>query len=218
MDRGIARTTRRTVALVVAVVALAVTACGSSHRYVANTTSGAYVKLPDDWRTEQFDASGPPSTTSSGQKGLQTWIVYFEKGADPAPEHFAAAAPSVPVGRALVIPLAADERDTVNLVSLRSMALRGTDPLTAAQDETSGVSVLSYADVTKFAGFTGNHIRVRLAGTDATGTGVLDQTALLDAERGLVYVLQVKCAAACFDQHQDEIQRIVDSWYVRKQR
>jgi hypothetical protein len=200
-----------------AIAALAAAGCaGSGYTYHANKDEQLYFKLPDQWTvfdTEDFTAAG-----ASEEPGL--WRRGFSGGKQPTIDSVFTIAADEPRGYVEVVPLDVQERDTMNLAVLRGANL-GTDaagnpldPIEYAQENPNGeLQILGYDDSIVYDhGAHGVHIRVAVTPNGSDTTAIIDQTALTDAATSRRYVLSIGCSVECFDEHEDEIQEVIESW------
>jgi hypothetical protein len=202
---------------VAAIAALAVAGCaGSGYTYHANQDEQLFFKLPDDWTvfdTDDFTAAG-----AQDEPGL--WRRGFSASNRPTIDEVFAITADEPRGYVEVLPLDVMERDTMNLAVLRGANL-GTDaagnpldPLEYAQANPDGeIQILGYDDSIVYDhGAHGVHIRVAVTPMDSDTTAIIDQTALIDAATSRRYVLSIGCSVQCFDEHENEIQEVIESW------
>jgi hypothetical protein len=200
-----------------AAATLAAAGCGGSgFTYHANQDEQIYFKLPDTWtvfETDDFTAAGAEDLPGLWRRG-------FVGGADPTIDEVFAITSEQPRGYVEVLPLDVTERDTISLATLRGANL-GTDsegnpldPLVYAQENPNGeIQILGYDDnVVYDEGPHGVHIRVAVTPKDTDTTAIIDQTALIDAATSRRYVLSIGCSARCFEDHQDEIEEVIESW------
>lgn len=208
---------RRGSLLAVVVVALTVAACGGSgYEYVENDDAGLYFRVPDTWSVVPVDTTddGIPETLLQSEQ----WVRLLDRSADPALANLAAVLPDQPVGLASVSTVATNaERDALDYVALRSMALGGEDdPLALASTPDSGVELVSIDDVTTDEGLRGERIVFTVAEDDG-GLVTFDQTAMVNPLTTEIYRLFLKCEAHCYEANRSEIDDIVDSWTIEQE-
>ncbi len=211
---------RRRRAVVGAAVGLLLAAgCASSeYRYIGGTqaSEGAFFKLPRSWQTFEIEreaVTGRPLPISTG--GPEPWIVAFDADPQPSLDHLDDAVPAHPVGSAQVLVLGPNERETVSLRALRSLATpEGVDPITAVRQGDPTFEVVRWEDVTG-RGFQGERVVFNRRVADGTWV-TTDHTALLDRAGNTLFVFQLSCESSCFQANRSRINQIVESWQVRR--
>lgn len=201
----------------VVAIALTVAACGGSgYEYVENDDAGLYFRVPDTWSVVPVDTTdeGIPETLLASEQ----WVRLLDKSADPDLANLQAVLPRQPVGLASVSSVATNsERDALDYVALRSMALGGEDdPLALASTPDSGVDLVSIDDVTTEEGLRGERIVFTVTQDDG-GLTTFDQTALVNPLTTEIYRLFLKCEAHCYEANRGEIDDIVDSWTIEQE-
>lgn len=200
-----------------AIVAVTVAGCGGSgYTYHSNQDEQVFFKLPDSWTV--FDNDDFTAAGANEEPGL--WRRGFSAGRAPTIEEVLAIASDEPRGYVEISPLDVSERDTMNLAVLRGANL-GTDaagnpldPIEYAEENPNGeIQILGYDDSIVYDhGAHGVHIRVAITPNGADSTGIIDQTALIDAATSRRYLLSIGCSVQCFDEHETEIQEVIESW------
>ena len=212
---------RRAVPVLVALTAVAplLAACaGSGYRYVENGDEGAYFKVPDGWELYEVDFHDTLPTDRPLPDGAELvegpWRVVFDSAPDPSVNHIDELQPEHVVGQAEIGAIRTDRRDTLTLADLRSLVLGGeADPIDLYEQGSTDLELVDYEEIATADGLRGNRIvvNVRLQGDDFV---TIDQVALVDAATETFYRFLVKCDAACYRDHRDQIDTIVDSWTV----
>lgn len=215
-----------------AVLALLGAACGPpSHRYVRNTEQRTAFKVPHSWTLfDEADMLGQAEgAVQPDTPDPREWLVGFDGDPSPAVEHVVGAsgtfATDYPTGIAGVFRLNPQQRDQINLGTLRNLVI----PVDTIAEEVGqdAVQVLAYDDRLMEDGFRGIHVefqvlesaiaQVRGAGAPAflNDTYVqVSQTAYFDEATDRVYVLAVMCSAECYSRNRGDIESAVDSWTV----
>jgi hypothetical protein len=203
-------------ATVVAITAIAAGCGGSGYSYLANKKEKLYFKVPDQWTV--FDTK---DLLEGAEAPKGTWVRGFVAGEAPSIESVFAIASDEPRGYVEVLALGADERDTVNLMSLRgtnfgsdSTTGEPIDPLVYEQQHPDGpLRVLGYDDnIVLKKGPHGVRIRVAITPTGTSTPAIVDQTVLVDKATTKRYVLSIGCSAKCFDANEKVIKEVIDSW------
>jgi hypothetical protein len=221
------RVTRPTLAVVGLGLALLASACGGSgHNFVENDEYGVYAKIPGSWTVfgneEMLEAvTGRDRDSRSSESPLQPriWLSAFDAGRDPTAEGVVRLGTDDPRGFVQVIQLTRAQRDRVNLSTLRGWVV-GADPLAAdpLTGQASDAQVLADEPVEFDGGYHGLHTVIatqpQARGEQAT---VIDQTAVLNSDSSLLYLLVVSCNEDCyFETSHDDITEIVDSWAIQE--
>jgi len=200
-----------------AAVSLVAGGCASSKfRYVAHSSTNTYLKVPKSWKgfdgglLDRADATAMevagepgPSFVDLVFNGALQWRVAYDADPHPEPAHAVSFAVA-PVAEVRVRDLTADERDHVNLASLRNMFFPYDQLKAQAEDEHKGKPLeanppatdsfkpLRDTPITSGDGVRGNRIVFELR--QGGEFYVIDQTALLDAKSQRVYVLLIRAA------------------------
>jgi hypothetical protein len=202
--------------VVLAAAALACTPSGFT--YIANSDLGSYLKLPDHWTV--FDEEVvfarqtrelPSSVAEQVRQGQ--WAVAFDADPDPSIEHFFEQFrnPSAyPSGYLRIRALRSEEREEFSEASLRNElvrvdALRGADP--------SRVRALDSEEIDAGEGTRG--VRTIVNFRVDKGVFTLDQSALVDENTEVIYLLAIGCEASCYEQHRSVIDEVADSWTIQ---
>jgi hypothetical protein len=223
----------------VVVVALAGAGCASSKfRYVAHPSTKTYLKVPKSWKSfdgsllDRADAKAlevageqPPSFIDLAFNGAIQWRVAFDADPNPQPAHAVSFAVA-PVAEVRVRDLTPDERDHVNLASLRNMffpydqlkaeadAEHKGEPLEANPPATDSFRPLREKTITSADGVHGNRVVFELRqGSDFY---VIDQTALLDARSDRVYVLLLRASESEYLSNVPLLNDVADSFTVKQ--
>ena len=209
----------RAVAAVLGAGVLLLAACGESkYRYITSSEAKTYLRVPNDWRVFDEDevlgrGSGLSPQTARALRARQ-WVVAFDSAPKPTLAHIDIPGEH-PAGLARVLVLDDEAKDNVSLKVLRAQVFDGTDPVEAELTGDPNVEVLSNEDVTRPGGLRGTHLVVNLRGATGQEYVTTNYLALVDNETRTLYLLFIGCRASCYEQHQAEIEQIVDSWTVR---
>jgi hypothetical protein len=213
---------RHVVAIALCAGVLVAGCADSGYQYVTNKDQGAYFKVPDGWElfdlADEEERDAPPDRAEAVDLGgPEPWRIVFDAAPDPSVDHLREASPEHPVGIAEVAPITTRAiRDGVDLAALRAMALGGqADPVALLEQGDPNIELVSFEDITTEDGFRGNHIVVNLKLEDGSFR-TIDHIALLDAATTRMYRFVVTCSAACYLENRAEIERIMDSWQIRK--
>jgi hypothetical protein len=187
---------------------------GSGYHYVKSSEDRTYFKVPDEWKLYDEDqvlaTLGKSLSPRQREVQLETaWHVAFDAADKPAlNRHFLDPRARKPVGLASVEELDFDTSDQLSIQSLRNFYFE----IDAALDNGSA-DVQLYEPLEVDGGFHGIHLIADIE--DAQGRVLtFDQTSLLDQSTSKLYTLLVACSADCYEEHQDKIDRVVDSWTV----
>lgn len=182
-------------------------ACGSGAHYVANRDEDVYLKIPGHWTALDVPIEGTDADAPL------PWQIVFDSAGEPAVAHFNEPSPAEPVGRVIVTQLAPEYRDGMSLAQLRSFAI-GTDPLSLGAQPDAGVEILGSLENYEVNGNFGNRVRFKYMATADGPEVVMEQVAVTDPALTRVYVIQMTCELACFEDHLAEIEQIIDSFHI----
>jgi hypothetical protein len=226
----------RVAAVALLAAALSLTACGSDYHYVSNRDQGAYFKVPDAWQVYETDDLLKTedrwlTDDDVDDRTDSIWLRGFDAADDPSPEHVLDATATSPRGYAEVRSLSASERDGFDYAALRRAGFPLHDPTSgealdplelAAADPNGSVTVLDYDDESPLGtlelghGLRGIRLRTRIAVDDAEPV-ILEQISVVDAETRRHYSFTVGCERSCWDDNEDVIRAITDSWTLEGQ-
>jgi hypothetical protein len=207
---------------------LAAASCmDSGYQFVENDEFGIYAKVPDDWTVYRSDevlaaVSGASSEEATSDRlEPRVWLNTFDASDDPSPAGALELGADEPRGSVRVFRLTREERNQINLSTMRG-AIIGTDPITASSQSAMGggqeVQVLVDEPAEFDGGYHGVHT-VFVASRPTGGVAVVDQTALLDSTSSVLVLFVVSCDEDCyFETSRDEINEIVDSWAIEEAR
>ncbi|MDQ3146268.1 MAG: hypothetical protein M3R01_04960 [Actinomycetota bacterium] len=202
-------------------LALAVLAscAGSGYTYVQNTEAKVYFKLPEDWELYREGDILADEVAEEDLEALseQVWLRGFDGAGSPAPEHVLASDAEEPRGLAEVRPIPPAERDSLSLATLRQTGFgqdpttgQPIDPVVYAQANPDGaIELLDYEELVLDSGARGVRLSARIEGES---TVVFDRITMVDAATERRYSFTVGCLAACWDEHEDVLAEIADSW------
>jgi hypothetical protein len=198
---------RRVVAGVVMALASAAAlgACGEAdNTYVEEQGSGLFLRLPTDWAVFQVE-DGKPASDPQTDVDFGPWSVLIDGAAEPDRGHGEQAVPDEPVGTVQVVPLALfQSRPALAHSTLRMFFTSdGTDPLEA------GLGDVRYEEID-----LGDHWGNRITATIEQGGAAVraTQLAFFDSGGDRVHVVRITCSVECYEEREDEIEAIVDSF------
>jgi hypothetical protein len=200
-------------ALVTAFAVLA--ACGASDvKYVKNSDLGVFLKVPHSWTIYDLDTSGPGGYTFGNKAVTTSWSVGFDSSTSPTRSHFDTELTQDPVGVVRVVPSIA--LDVPKSITGLYAVLSGqtTDEQGQLSAIPANINVLDRSEIEYPSGYWGVQVTKSIAATD--GSLTITDVALFDPSLQLVYVLELSCTSACFDQHRDQIDGIVESLRLEK--
>ncbi len=213
--------------------------CGRSEfRYVSHSSTNTFLKVPRDWkaydgrlldqleaRAEEFGGEEGPSFVDQAFQGSVQWRVAYDGDENPEPRHVVSFA-DAPVVEVRVRELNEDERDRVNLASLRNIffpydQLKAQleqeleeQPLEANPPTSGSFRPLVERDLTLDGGIRGSRIRFEIRQDDQFY--VIDQTALISGETSHVHVLLIRASEEQFVTHRKLLDEIAESFTVKE--
>jgi hypothetical protein len=206
-------------------LALALSSCGAAdYHYVKNSDAQLYFKVPAEWaRVDQksLDAAEingvDPSSQTAKMLDDLTWSIAYDAASDPKTDHIFGGAVAEPVVYAKVIDLLEQQQGGLSLDAMRNFLL----PVTAEARESArgegrllpGFELLGDAVLTPGDGLRGvrDIFSYQVQGQQQT----FDQTVLANEKLTKVYLLLVRCSAACYTDRRDELDDVARSFTVR---
>ena len=209
-----------TPALAAALALGALASCADSgYTYVQNTEAKVYFKVPEDWKLYQEGDLLADEVDEEDLEALsdQVWLRGFDGAGSPSPEHVLAFDAKEPRGLAEVRAISPDEKDSLSLASMRQTGFgqdpetgQPIDPIAYAEANPDGpIEVLAYEELVLDGGARGVRLSARIEGES---TVVFDRITMVDAATEQRYSFTVGCLAACWDEHEDVLAEIADSW------
>lgn len=206
---------RSVVAVVLsAAVALGIAACGEpEYQYPHDATEGVYFKVPSSWTVFDETDSFYEGRVEGGSTAQPVRVWVLDSNEPAAPDNIDDANGDLPVGIAQIIAVSPSLSENISISSVRSLGFE-FDPVAPAtgledtwevvldqpmrtEDGISGaVAVFSYRDTADDPWLS-----------QARGV-------FFDPTRQRVYLLDLFCGAACFEQYRDDIYAIIDSWRI----
>lgn len=208
----------RVVVMLAALASLAATACASAgYTYVTSTNGVAFFRIPDDWTLFDQDdflerQGGEISPQAAEASRAGQWLVGFDADPNPALEHLLSVDSRYPTGFAKHRALTEEEHDTFSLATLRNSVFEVDQGA-----EQGAVEILAVEDlVLEDDGYRGSRVVFNLRGEE--GYVTINQTGLVDLATQNMYLFLVGCEANCYLQHQEDIDRTVESWTLKEPR
>lgn len=206
---------RSAVALALTCTLLApLAACGEPEfQYPHDATEGVYFKVPAAWtvfdETESF-YEGRVEGGSTAQP-VKVWVI--DSADDAAPEHVDQPGRDTPVGIAQIIAVSPSLAENISISSVRSLGFE-FDPVAPATGLEDTWEVSLDQPLRTEDGISG--AAAVFSYRDSADDPWLSQArgVFLDPTRQRVYLLDLFCAADCFEQHRDEIYDVIDSWRI----
>lgn len=202
------------VALAVA-TSVSLTACGeSSSRYVANKSERVYLKIPRDWLDVPF--SEDDIDRLEAQTSSVTLLWRAAASSDPGAEPTGADA-DFPLVFTAVYELDGQLNQKMSASLARIAASpTGFDPLIPDdQSQSDLVEVLDYNPL-DFPDMSGTRVVFRSrASTGEDYSFVYDVSSAYDSQNFRLYVLQIGCNVQCYENNNEAITKVADSWLVK---
>jgi hypothetical protein len=220
---------RRTGAVLAAtglcVALVAIGGCGApSYTYVKNSGEHTYFKLPRDWhRVDQTEldyalSQDDPDSAAAIARKQVVWNVAYDADAPPSALHMFVANGDEPFVFATVRALSTGQRDAMSYDAMRNFVL----PVTVGARDAAASNGLQIADFELLrddvlgprSGIRG----VRVVYNYRLVPGPLqtfDQTAYVNADTSKLYIILIRCSAACYRQRFAELDDVATSFTVR---
>jgi hypothetical protein len=206
----------------VAFLAIVLTAaCGApEYTYVTNSEDRTYVRIPATWQAideaELASALGLDPSVPTADQGV--WIEAYDSAASPSAAHLLGPHAEAPNALVFVQDVPPQMRGRYSLDSLRDL-FQPVSPSARQQSGANPNSTLTnfglMADevLTPVDGIRGVHVvyQYRVAGGPYQ---VFDKTAFVNDDASKLYVFVARCSSECYEQRQEEIDRVVSSFTV----
>jgi len=223
----------RMIATVAVTAVLTLGGCGEvPYTYVSNSEDKTFFKVPSGWSeadvkpVDDYFAwslfNVEPDSATRGQVDQIMWSAVYDSDEDPTGHHMVTSYPtSAPVAYSFVLHMPEPLRGPVSLDYLRNIFLPVTESVRAAYDQAgdsglTGFELLKDEVLTPADGIRG----VRVVYNYRLSSGVvhtLDLTAHANNDSSVIYLLLIRCTAACYQERADELNEIATSFTVRSQ-
>jgi hypothetical protein len=214
--RGLGRRGARGTAVLIALIPLAVACASTGYTYVKSSEDNTYFRIPDTW--ELFDEDDlvellPKSVSAQAVQRFRdsAWRVGFDANPNPSVNHIFQPKASFPAGRATVQRLSADQSDVASAFLLRNFIVE-IDTLV----EGGVAAIISEERIERDGGFHGVQVVAELVANTRGRQIVYQQVSLLDQASTKVYSLIISCESDCYEEHERDINRVIDSWTVEE--
>lgn len=188
--------------------------CGEPEfQYPHDSAEGVYFKVPRSWtvfdETETFyeDRVDGGSTAQP----VRVWVLDSNRPADPT--NVDDANGDQPVGIAEIIALSPGLAENVSISSVRSIGFE-FDPVAPATGLEDTWEVVIDQQMRTEDGISGAVAVFNYRDTADDPWLSQAREVFLDPTRQRVYLLDVFCSSSCFEQNQDDIYDIIDSWRI----
>jgi hypothetical protein len=217
-DRWLPIRSRRLSTAVAAAVLLVVVlaGCGGSGSiYVANRDEGAFFKLPKDWQVVEI----PPTQLQQVQElsGFADILSANVWARIALPEQTTGTpGDDLPLIRVITGDMTREVRDRVSLQSLRALIVNGEfDPLSADALKENSSRLLGFEEIAA-EGMRGFHTRLQIGLDTPETSSVIDQRVLVSDDTTTLIFMDIRCRTKCFTDNVEAINKIVESWQVRR--
>jgi hypothetical protein len=207
----------RSVAVALGLVAAcgALVACGEPrYRYLSNNDEEVYLRVPRTWSEVGFkdDIPDPLEQQTSEARVLWRSAATLGEGVSTADE----LTTDVPFAIATVYEVDGElnQRMSSSLARIAGAGV-GFDPILPG-DTSEGLSEVLEFEPLSSSGTQGSRAVFRVR-SDATAEWemVIDMTTHFDPSNFRLYVLQVACSPACYQENQNAMTSIANSWSVK---
>jgi hypothetical protein len=207
------------------VALVAVGGCGApAYTYVKNSGEHTYFKLPREWhRVDQNEldnalSQDDPNSAAAIARKQVVWNIAYDADAPPSALHMFVASGDEPFVFATVRALSTGQRDAMSYDAMRDFVL----PVTVNAREAAATNGLQLDDfellrddvLSPHTGIRG----VRVVYNYRLVLGPLqtfDQTTYVNADTSRVYIILIRCSAACYRQQLAELDGVATSFTVR---
>jgi hypothetical protein len=212
----VVRRLRRSALVLISLVALGLVGCSNSgFQYVKSEEAGTIFKVPNDWSLFREDeALGLQSAGISPQvraaRSASEWAVAFDSSPKPSMQHVFDRAAPFPAGYAHARVLTDRERDSYSLKSMRN-EVYPIDDLSTIENI---VEPVDSQEIVEDDGFRGLKQTYTLR-TETGGFYTFQQITMVDPSTSIAYVFVIGCEANCYEQNQEVINEVMDSWQIK---
>lgn len=217
------RAGRALLLVVASAVAVLTAGCGAPEfTYVTNSDDRTYLRVPAEWGAvdegELVAALGLDPSVPIADQGI--WIQGYDAEEPPSAAHLLGPHAPAPTVLVAVLDVAPTVRGQYSLDRLRDL-FQPVSPAARQQIAAnpmsgfSGFALMRDEVLTPGDGLRGVHVvyRYRIGGGPFQ---VFDKTAYLNDDASKVYMFVVRCSTECYEQRQQEIERVVSSFTVRE--
>jgi len=229
------------VALVAAVASLAAACAPSRYSFESNKALGVYLKVPASWRSVSQDELFPlyaqgdkqPSPEAYDVLKQVVWERAWDSSRTKDVSHFVLGGADAPVARASVRALTQEQHDTVSPETLKNLTVGAySQDLKDFKEllRNPGTSELVSADFVPLEdklltpgpksavrdGYSGVRQLFEARNTSDQSLYVIGFIGILDDAHTRLYTLTVHCNRACYVRYEGDIQKVLDSFTVRK--
>jgi len=222
------------VALVVAVASLLPACATSKYSFESNKKLGVYLKVPKTWNKLSQDDLFPlyaQADKQPSEEGFQIlkqvmWERAWDSSTKPSVNHFVLGEANAPVARVSVRSLTVDQQKMMSAETLRNLALGAySENLTGFKEllRNPGTSDLVSADFVplddkdlKPDGYFGVRQLFEARNAADQSLYVIGFIGLVDNARTRLYTLTMHCNRRCYVANEGAVQKVLDSFTVRK--
>jgi len=224
----------RIIALVAAVACLAPACSPSKYAFESNNKLGVYLKVPRGWNPVSQDDLLPLYAQGDKQPSPEAYQVLkqvmWERAWDSSKKrdvtHFILGEANAPVARVAVRALTLEQQRTMSSDTLKNLTVGGySENLTGFKEllRNPGTSDLVSADFVPLQdselrpdGFFGVRQLFEARNKSDQSLYVIGFIGLVDNARTRLYTLTMHCNRACYAANEGAVQKVLDSFTVRK--
>jgi hypothetical protein len=193
---------------------------GPGYTFVSSSSTHSYFRVPSSWKLFTKQQLLVAANLEDSPQAASSFPFLAGYDGDPSPSigHVLAltTVTQYPVVMARVEKLSPSGHEQLSVASLRN-SVYAVDQLL----QNDAADILSYKEVVESGGYHGIRMvyNVSLEGnlTIASGNQVMrvNQVVLVDPATSLMYLLVVRCSAACYKANQTAIDQVTSSFTVR---
>jgi hypothetical protein len=209
----------RRLALVALPLALVATSCGGAKfRYVNNSQSGLFFKVPKTWGYYRLTESDTKDRIVGESDSVSIWHVAFDAATDPSLDHLQSLSPTSPVGEVQVLALGSSLTKTVSEASLRHTQFPvDFDPAYPPQEMSTRIERLTFQRIVTKRGLHGSRVAFNIRPIAETNDWItFDGVSLFDPATQAVYFITVHCTSSCYKDNMKTVDEIISSWTVNR--
>jgi hypothetical protein len=195
--------------------------------YVRHDDGQTYFKVPATWRKVDQVAldkatigADPESATARLRKQL-VWSAAYDAHTEPSPDHLLGyGTGDEPFVFARIAKLLPEEQDSLSLNTMRNSVLPVTETVRKKYAEIPGYPLRDFellADevLQPGDGLRGVHVRFNYA-IQGAGIETFDLTSYLAQDGKQISTLLIRCSAACYRKRAGELEKIAQSFKVKR--
>lgn len=213
---------------VVSAMAGGLTGCARAEfTYVRHDDGQTYFKIPATWRKVDQAAldkaiiGADPESAAARLRRQLVWSAAYDAHAQPSPDHLLGyGTGDEPFVFARIAKLLPEEQDSLSLNTMRNAVLPVTEAMRKEYGEIPGYPLRDFELLVDEVlqpgdGLRGVHVRFNYA-IQGAGIETFDLTSYLAQDGKQISTLLIRCSAACYRKRAGELEKIAQSFKVKR--